>query len=77
MAANTASDQGSGGGILNEGTMGLVGSVVAHNRVDSGGGGGILNRGVLSLVDSTVRANSARFFYYDFGGGRESRTRER
>lgn len=69
VTGNTAVDQGPGGGILNDGTLTVVRTVIARNRVDFGGGGGIDSSGMLSLVDSTVTANTAGFFDADFGGG--------
>jgi predicted outer membrane repeat protein len=59
-----------GGGILNEGTLTIQGSIVSGNSGgDSGGigggsGGGIANFGTLTVSDSTLSGNSA-----DYGGG--------
>lgn len=53
-----------GGGILNEGTLTLNDSVVAHNRSKSTSGGGIRNSGTLTLNRTSVRNNLAQ----DTGG---------
>jgi hypothetical protein len=55
---------GSGGGILNAGTMSLQHSTVSHNGTGAAGGG-IYNQGALTLQASTVSDNGA----YGPGGG--------
>jgi len=54
---------GSGGGIVNDGTIDLIDTTVASNDVP-GDGGGILQRGLMALINSTVSGNVAQF-----GGG--------
>ncbi len=57
------------GGILNEGTLTLINSVVSHNRSISGAGGGIHNhRGTLTLINSMVSHNTASGLYSSGGG---------
>jgi len=48
-----------GGGVLNEGTLSLAGSILAGNAAYVGGG--VLNDGTLSLSDSTVSNNSGNY----------------
>ena len=63
---------GSGGGILNEGTLTIAGSIISGNSAagavgptlpgayNSGNGGGILNADTLTIEGSTISGNSAR-----------------
>lgn len=53
-----------GGGVLNEGTLGLVDVVVADNHAPEGGGG-ITNTGTLSLTNAVVEDNTT----VTIGGG--------
>jgi predicted outer membrane repeat protein len=53
-----------GGGILNEGTLTLMNSVVSNNS--AGSGGGISNGAELLVIDSSVSGNVAE---YGSGGG--------
>jgi hypothetical protein len=50
---------GSGGGIVNNGTLTLVQSTVSGNTALLGEGGGIANNGTLTLLDSSVSGNAA------------------
>jgi hypothetical protein len=52
---------GSGGGILNQGTLALAYTTVTGNRNDQGRGGGILNSGTLTLVHTRLIGNIAGF----------------
>lgn len=64
MTGNSAGQ--TGGGIYNDGTLGLVDSGVSGDTVTGGAGGGIFNSvfGTLTLTRVTISGNSA-----DFGGG--------
>lgn len=53
----------SGGGVNNQGTLTLSGSVVRDNTAPSGAGGGIHNQGTLTVIGSTVADN------YSLGAG--------
>lgn len=60
-----------GGGILNEGTLSVRDSVVAHNELQAtsqGRGAGIASRGDLTLVGSSVSDNDLRATTFSFGG---------
>ena len=57
-----------GGGILNEGTLTLIGCMVTHNTATgsvAGDGGGIANFGTMKMTGCTVSGNKAD----DLGGG--------
>ncbi|MBN1428737.1 MAG: hypothetical protein JXB07_10150 [Anaerolineae bacterium] len=64
-------DRGSGGGILNDGTLNLANVVVTanvaytSNALYGGFGGGILNHGTLTISNSKISGNTA----YSGGGG--------
>lgn len=49
----------SGGGILNNGTLTIIDSVISNNSAPSGGGGAIINLATLAISGSTFSGNSA------------------
>src|SRR4051812_10653953 len=57
---------GSGGGILNDGTLSLANSTVSGGSATQGGG--IYNQGSLTLTNSTVSGNSATAAFNAAGG---------
>ena len=63
---------GSGGGILNNGTLELRGVAVSGNSSGGGGGGGIENIGTLSIFNSQIQGNTATFSGGGSGGGVEN-----
>ncbi len=58
IEVGTASD-GSGGGIVNNGTLTLTDTIISDNTANQGAGGGIVNAGTLTLAGSTVSGNAA------------------
>ena len=63
---------GSGGGIVNNGTLELRGVAVSGNSSGGGGGGGIENIGTLSIFNSQIQGNTATFSGGGSGGGVEN-----
>ena len=63
-----------GGGILNIGTLAIIGSTISGNRasstaVNTGGGGGICNTGRLTIYNSTISGNQANGNIERFSSG--------
>jgi hypothetical protein len=55
---NGFTGMGSGGGIINQGSLTVSNSIISENH--GGDGAGIFNSGSLSVVNSTIRNNSGR-----------------
>jgi hypothetical protein len=66
VSGNRITYFGDGGGILNRGTLLLIGTTVADNTAAFGGG--IYNRGTATIRRSTISGNRVNYFY-GLGGG--------
>jgi hypothetical protein len=77
ITGGDAGDNGSGGGLLNDGTVTLSACTISGNTAGptgsspfaGGNGGGISNLGTATLIGCTVTNNSANADYYDFASG--------
>jgi hypothetical protein len=77
ISGSNAGDYGSGGGLLNYGTVELTHCTVSGNTAGPVGfsyyggglGGGVANFGTATLTNTTLSGNSASAGYFSFGGG--------